>query len=146
MAGQTTNLLIVDDDDDILIACRLLLKKHFDQVITCNTPESIPALMEETAFDAILLDMNFRSGDNSGQDGLKWLSNILQIDSAVIVVLMTAFSSINAAVEAMKLGATDFVEKPWNNEKLISTMKAAVRLRQAQSEAQRLNQKNRILS
>lgn len=146
MIKQKTQILIVDDDEDILTACRLLLKKHFDKVVTCNKPDFIPDLMAENFFQAILLDMNFRAGDNSGRDGLKWLSRILQIDPGAIVVLITAFSSIDAAVEAMKLGAADFVEKPWNNEKLVSTMKAAVRLKNAQSEAHRLKQQNRILT
>lgn len=146
MIEKKTSILVVDDDEDILTACRLLLKKHFDKVVTTNKPDVVPDLMAENSFHAILLDMNFRAGDNSGRDGLKWLSKILQIDNRAIVVLFTAFSSVDAAVEAMKLGAADFIEKPWNNEKLVLTMLAAVRLRNAQTEANHLKNQNRILS
>lgn len=139
-------ILIVEDDEDVLGSCRLLLKKHFSQVTTSNTPEMIPQLMADNEFDAIMLDMNFAPNDHSGKDGLKWLSNILNADQMAAVVMITAFSSVDAAVEAMKLGAVDFVEKPWNNEKLLSTLKAAVRLRRAQSDSKRFQQQARILA
>jgi two-component system response regulator HydG len=139
-------ILIVEDDEDVLRACRLLLKKHFSQVTTSNTPEMIPQLMADSDFDAIMLDMNFAPNDHSGRDGLKWLANILNADPMAVVVMITAFSSVDAAVEAMKLGAVDFVEKPWNNEKLLSTLKAAVRLRRAQSDSRRFQQQARILA
>jgi DNA-binding NtrC family response regulator len=143
---EKTNILIVDDDEDILSACRVLLKKHFDLVVTCQDPHRIPALMAEREFQAIMLDMNFRPGDNSGEEGLRWLNQILEIDRNAVVILVTAFSSVDAAVEAMKLGAHDFIEKPWNNERLISTLAVAVRLRRSREEAQRFKQQNRILT
>lgn len=146
MTTARTNILIVDDDADILTACRLLLKKHFDRVVTTNKPEFIPDLMAREEFQAILLDMNFKAGETSGREGLKWLNQILQIDPGAVVILFTAFSSVDAAVEAMKMGAADFIEKPWKNEKLVTTMKAAARLRKAQGEASRLKQQNRVLS
>ena len=144
--ADRAKILIVDDDEDILGICRMVLKKRFGQVITSNTPEMIPQLMAETEFDAILLDMNFEPGDHSGRDGLKWLSKILEHDERAVVILITAFSSVDAAVEAMKRGAADFIEKPWNNEKLISTISVAVRLRRAQAESKGLRQHIRILS
>ena len=144
--ADRAKILIVDDDEDILGICRMVLKKRFGQVITSNTPEMIPQLMAETEFDAILLDMNFEPGDHSGRDGLKWLSKILKQDERAVVILITAFSSVDAAVEAMKRGAADFIEKPWNNEKLISTIAVAVRLRRAQTESKGLRQHIRILS
>lgn len=143
---EKTNILIVDDDEDILSACRVLLKKHFDLVVTCQDPQSIPSLMAEREFHAIMLDMNFRPGDNSGEEGLRWLNRILEIDPNAVVILVTAFSSVDAAVEAMKLGAHDFIEKPWNNERLISTLAVAVRLRRSREETQRFKQQNRILT
>lgn len=139
-------ILIVEDDEDVLRSCRLLLKRHFSQVVTSNTPEMIPQLMKDSEFDAILLDMNFAPNDHSGRDGLKWLSNILTVDPMAVVVMITAFSSVNAAVDAMKLGAVDFIEKPWNNEKLVSTLKAAVRLRRAQNDSNRFQSQARMLS
>lgn len=146
MTTTKTNILIVDDDADILTACRLLLKKHFDRVVTTNKPEFIPDLMAKDEFHAILLDMNFKASETSGREGLKWLDQILQIDPQAVVILFTAFSSVDSAVEAMKMGAADFIEKPWKNEKLVTTMKAAVRLRKAQGEASRLKHQNRVLS
>jgi DNA-binding NtrC family response regulator len=139
-------ILIVEDDEDVLRSCRLLLKKHFAQVTTSNTPELIPQLMADHDFDAIMLDMNFEANDHSGKDGLKWLARILNSDPLAVIVMITAFSSVDAAVEAMKLGAVDFVEKPWNNEKLVSTLKAAVRLRRAQSDSKRYQRQARILA
>jgi len=144
--AATSTILIVDDDEDILSACRLLLKKRFGQIVTATDPRNIPSLMAEHAFDAILLDMNFRQGDNSGEEGLRWLRRILESDPGAIVILITAFSSVDAAVEAMKLGAHDFIEKPWNNEKLVSTLMAAIRLRRSRNEARRFRQTSRMLS
>jgi DNA-binding NtrC family response regulator len=143
---EKTNILIIDDDEDILSACRVLLKKHFDLVVTCQDPHRIPSLMAEREFHAIMLDMNFRPGDNSGEEGLRWLNGILEIDRNAVVIMVTAFSSVDAAVEAMKLGAHDFIEKPWNNERLISTLSVAVRLRRSSEEAQQFKQQNRILA
>jgi DNA-binding NtrC family response regulator len=143
---EKTNILIIDDDEDILSACRVLLKKHFDLVVTCQDPHRIPSLMAEREFHAIMLDMNFRPGDNSGEEGLRWLNGILEMDRNAVVIMVTAFSSVDAAVEAMKLGAHDFIEKPWNNERLISTLSVAVRLRRSREEAQQFKQQNRILT
>jgi DNA-binding NtrC family response regulator len=144
--SDNANILIIDDDEDILNACRLLLKKRFGNIVTSNDPHNIPALMADNDFQAILLDMNFRPGDNSGEQGLRWLKRILTIDSNAVVILVTAFSSVDAAVEAMKLGAHDFIEKPWNNEKLISTLNAAIQLRRSREEANRFKQTSRMLA
>jgi DNA-binding NtrC family response regulator len=139
-------ILIVDDDNDILTAARLLLKRHFDGVSTANQPERIPALMAETGFDVVLLDMNFVTGVRSGREGLTWLGRILELDPDAVVVLMTAYSAIDTAVEAMRLGAFDFVAKPWQNEKLIATVRAAVEHRRARVEASRLKRQNKELA
>lgn len=143
---EQTNILIVDDDEDILSACRVLLKKRFDQVVTCQDPRNIPSLMAGQEFHVVMLDMNFNPGEISGEEGLRWLGKILKIDRNAVVIMVTAFSSVDAAVEAMKLGAHDFIEKPWNNERLTSTLTAAVRLRRSREEAQRFKQQNRILT
>lgn len=143
---ETANILIIDDDEDILSACKLLLRKRFGNIVTTNDPRNIPALMAEQDFQAFLLDMNFRPGDNTGQQGLRWLQRILEIDPNAVVTLITAFSSVDAAVEAMKLGAHDFIEKPWNNEKLVSTLNAAIQLRRTREEANRFRQTTRMLT
>lgn len=146
MSENQGQILIVDDDEDILTAGKLLLKRHFKFVATVNRPDHIPKLMTEGAFDAVLLDMNFGAGESSGREGLVWLRRILEIDPDVVVILITAHSAVDTAVEAMKLGAGDFVEKPWQNEKLIATLKAAVTLRQSRNETTVLKRRNRELA
>lgn len=146
MAAEQTNILVVDDDEDLLSICRVLLKKRFDRVVTCQDPCNIPGLMAERDFQVVMLDMNFSPGASSGEEGLHWLSRILEIDPHAVVIMVTAFSSVGAAVEAMKLGAHDFIEKPWNNERLVSTLEASVRLRRSREETQRFKHQNRMLS
>ena len=143
--SKTGNILIVDDDDDILTAARLLLRRRFAEVVTCRRPERIPDLMARHAFDTVLLDMNFGPGESSGEQGLSWLGRILEIDPEVIVVMITAHGNVDTAVEAMKLGATDFVTKPWQNEKVVATVSSAVELRRSRAEAASLRNANRLL-
>jgi DNA-binding NtrC family response regulator len=139
-------VLIVDDDQDILIASRLLLKRHFSQVVICDTPTNIPSRLSENQFDAIMLDMNFSPGESTGRQGYGWLKKILDIAPQSVVVMITAHGDINVAVEAMKIGATDFVGKPWQNEKLVATLTAAVLLGKSRNEAQELRHTNRLLA
>jgi DNA-binding NtrC family response regulator len=139
-------ILIVDDDQDILTAGKLLLKRHFSQVMICNSPENIPKLMADNRFDAVLLDMNFSPGESSGTQGYNWLKKILEIDPQSVVVLITAHGGVDVAVEAMKLGATDFVAKPWQNEKLVATLTAAVLLGKTRNEASELRHTNKLLA
>ena len=139
------NILIVDDDDDILTAARLLLRRRFAEVVTCRRPERIPDLMERHAFDAVLLDMNFGPGESSGAQGLTWLERILEIDPDAVVVMITAHGSVDTAVEAMKRGATDFITKPWQNEKVVATVSTAVELRRSRAETASLRSANRLL-
>jgi DNA-binding NtrC family response regulator len=142
----TETILIVDDDDDVLTAARLLLKRQVGAAVTTNQPDRIPALMAETKFAVVLLDMNFATGNRSGHEGLSWLSRIREIDPDAVVVLMTAYTAVETAVEAMKLGAFDFVVKPWQNEKLIATIRAALELRRSRVEAAALRNQNRELA
>lgn len=142
---KTGNILIVDDDEDILIAGRLMLNRNFAQVITCREPETIPELLELHRFDAVLLDMNFGPGESSGVQGLEWLEKILAVDPKLVVVMITAHGSVDTVVEAMKRGATDFVAKPWQNEKVVATLSAAVALHRSRVETESLRQTNRAL-
>ena len=144
--GHVGKLLIIDDDQDILTAARLLLRREFGEVIAHSTPEAIPELMDSHDFDAILLDMNFGPGESSGEQGLHWLERILGIDPQMVVVMITAHGSLNTAVEAMKRGATDFIAKPWQNEKVIATVSAAIGLRASRRETRELRQANRLLT
>jgi DNA-binding NtrC family response regulator len=139
-------ILIVDDDQDILTAGKLLLKRHFSQVMICNLPENIPKLMADNRFDSVMLDMNFSPGESSGAQGYNWLKKIQEIDPQSVVVLITAHGGIDVAVEAMKLGATDFVAKPWQNEKLVATLTAAVLLGKTRNEAAELRHTNKLLT
>lgn len=135
---EKDSVLIVDDDQDILTAGKLLLKRQYARVDTCANPGDIAALMEAHRYSAILLDMNFGPGQSSGEEGFFWLKRILGKDPDAVVVLITAHGGIDVAVEAIKLGATDFISKPWQNEKVIATLSASVKLRRSRSEAERL--------
>lgn len=142
---EKTKILVVDDDEDILMAGKLLLKQHFGSVITTNRPDHIAALMSEQSFDAILLDMNFGPGADTGAEGLHWLAKILDMDPEAVVILITAHSDVSIAVDAMKQGATDFISKPWQNEKVVATLNAHVNLRQSRRETTALKRQNTAL-
>jgi DNA-binding NtrC family response regulator len=122
-------LLVVDDDPDVLTAARLLLKQHFARVLTSDDPERILELMAAEPINVFLIDMNFAIGRNTGAEGLKWLQEIRRADEDAVVILMTAFGDLNTAVTAMREGAADFVLKPWQNDKLVATLKVAAELR-----------------
>lgn len=138
-------ILVVDDDDDILTASRMLLRRRFAEVITCSQPDQIPELLEHHEFDVVLLDMNFGPGESSGKQGLEWLKAILDIDPNLVVIMITAHGSVDTAVEAMRLGATDFIAKPWQNEKIVATVSSGLQLHQTRIEARALRQSNQAL-
>lgn len=123
MAKQGT-LLVVDDNRNILTSLQYLLEEYFQQVITLNSPVTIPSLLQREAIDVVLLDMNFSSGINSGNEGLYWLREIKRLRPQIQVVLFTAYADINLAVTGLKDGATDFIVKPWDNAKLVQTLQA----------------------
>ncbi len=145
VTDNTGTILVVDDDEDILIAARLLLKRHFANVTTAHRPDQILRILEKNTFDAVLLDMNFSLGENTGDEGLSWLKQIIDHDPTIIVIVITAHGGVALAVEAMKIGATDFITKPWQNEKLVSTLKTAVSLNKSRREARTLRHKTREL-
>jgi DNA-binding NtrC family response regulator len=132
------NILVIDDDDDILLSARLFLKQHFNQVLTCRSPREINVLLSKNEVDIILLDMNYQKGASDGREGLYWLEHILSIDKDFVVILMTAFGNVELAVQAIKQGATDFILKPWENEKLFATLSAAAKLRQSNKKVKKL--------
>jgi DNA-binding NtrC family response regulator len=125
------SVLVVDDDPDVLTAARLLLKQHFAEVLTRESPQDIESLLATGHIDVFLLDMNFAVGRNAGTEGLHWLNRILEVDPDAVVVLMTAYGDLNTAVRAMREGAADFVLKPWQNDKLLATLQVAAELRRA---------------
>lgn len=132
------HILIVDDDPDILQSARVVLRQHFDQVSTESNPQQIPFLIHQKHPDVVLLDMNFTEDVTKGREGLYWLENILTDHSLLSVVMVTAFGDVKLAVEAMKIGAVDFVVKPWENEKLIATVNAAFQLSASKREVAKL--------
>jgi two-component system response regulator HydG len=135
-------VLVVDDNEDILQAARLLLKRHFTEVQTLSDPSKLVAQMRRGGFDVLLLDMNFRAGADDGAEGLARLAEVLAIDPQAVVVLVTAHSDVDLAVEAMKKGAADFVTKPWENERLVATLMAGLNLRRSRMETYELRQRN----
>lgn len=135
-------ILIVDDNEDLLKAARMHLKRHFAQVDIEKNPDAIPALMTNEDYDVILLDMNFTKDVSSGSEGYYWLEKILSLDPSAVVVLITAYGDIQMAVKAIKAGATDFVLKPWENEKLLATLYSAMRLRESLDVIENLKIKN----
>ncbi len=125
MTKAPGNILLVDDDEFVLLSIKLLLEPHFASVKTINNPERIQALLDREQFDVIVLDMNFRHGDTTGNQGRFWLKKIKSISLDTQVILVTAYGDIQVAVESMKEGALDFIVKPWQNEKLLATVKTA---------------------
>jgi DNA-binding NtrC family response regulator len=146
METKQGKILAVDDNEDILFALKLLLKNHVEKIVTEVTPDNIPQLMKEENFDLILLDMNFTKDAISGQEGFDWLNKILEIDPDAVVVFITAYGDAEKAVKAIKAGATDFVLKPWQNEKLLATVNSAIKLRQSKREAGDLKEKQKEIN
>jgi DNA-binding NtrC family response regulator len=124
-------ILIVDDDKDVLDTAILFLKQKFKKVTGLEDPERIVNMISTSEFDVILLDMNFRKGDMEGKEGIYWLKKIREADQEVTVIMITAYGDIKLAVETMKEGASDFLLKPWKNEKLYATILAALELKQS---------------
>jgi DNA-binding NtrC family response regulator len=139
------NLLIVDDNKGILNSLQLLLRPEFNEVKTINSPNQLYTELEGTDFDVILLDMNFSSGVNTGNEGLFWLKEIKKRVPEVEVVMITAYGDVELAVKSLKEGAFDFVLKPWDNSKLRATLEAAFRLRRSNREIGLMKSRERLL-
>lgn len=120
-------IVVVDDNEAILTALKICLAMDFERIVTLSSPDTLVAtLAKEEAVDAVLLDMNFSLGVNSGQDGLFWLRTVKKFYPNTPVILITAYADVQLAVKGLKYGAADFVTKPWDNEKLISTLHDAI--------------------
>lgn len=131
-------ILIIDDDEDVLTSAQLLLKRHYSEVDTLSDPSELNHILGLKNPDVILLDMNFRKGVNDGREGLYWLKHIREVSQDTQVILMTAYGEVELAVTAIKEGAFDFVLKPWNNEKLITTIQNALRYNRERKKVQQL--------
>ncbi len=145
MEKEIGKLLIIDDDEDVLLAAKMLLKKYANEVIIEKNPKKIPFLLNDDIYDVILLDMNFSKDITSGKEGFYWLSQIKEKDPDAVVILITAFGDVEMAVKALKEGATDFVLKPWQNEKLIATISTASKLKKSYQEVDHLKQAKKVL-
>ena len=146
MEKQPGKILIVDDDEDVLQAARLFLRQYVALVDGEKDPKRILSLLKQENYDVILLDMNFTQDVTSGREGFDWLQKILDIDPSIVVILITAYGDVEMAVHAIKEGATDFVLKPWQNEKLLATVNSALHLRYSKMEIENLKTKQKRLS
>src|SRR4030095_3913682 len=127
MVLKNASILVIDDDTDVLTAVRLLPKTESKEVITEKNPENLRSHLSKSNFDIILLDMNFNSTINTGNEGLFWLKKIQESGSKAGVIMITAYGGIDLAVRSLKEGAADFVVKPWHNERLIETVREALK-------------------
>ena len=142
---EKSKILIVDDNEDVLFALNLLLKPRVEAVRVATKPERVEHFMKTFDPDVILLDMNFTRDAVSGQEGMDCLEQILRLDGDAVVVFMTAYSDTDKAVRAIKAGATDFIAKPWENDKMLMTLKSAVELRRSRREVKSLKEKVELL-
>jgi len=139
-------IVIVDDDGDVLTTAKMILKQQFDEVITLTQPDTIPDILRKKECDVIILDMNFTPGETTGKEGIEWLKKIRRMAPEVQVLMETAYGNIDLAVKAIKLGATDFLVKPWSKEKLLATTMATYRLSQSRKQISRLETRQKVLS
>jgi DNA-binding NtrC family response regulator len=139
------NLLIVDDNRSVISAIEMMLQYEVEKVISISSPNRIHEILENKEIDIVLLDMNFQTGVNSGNEGLFWLKEILKYDSNISVVMITAYGDVELAVRALREGAIDFILKPWDNKKLLATINAAWKLRSSRKEALILKNDNQFL-
>ncbi|MEP6712332.1 MAG: sigma-54 dependent transcriptional regulator, partial [Ferruginibacter sp.] len=124
---KNASILVIDDDTDVLTAVKMLLKTEAKEVTTEKNPENIRSLLAKTTFDIVLLDMNFNSSINTGNEGIFWLKKIKELDKEMAVIMITAYGDIDLAVRSLKEGAVDFIVKPWHNERLITNIKEILR-------------------
>ncbi len=132
MSLKTASILVIDDDVDVLTAVRLLLRPEVGTIVTEKNPENLRTLLGRQAFDVILLDMNFNASINTGNEGIFWLKKIREFKSEASVIMITAYGDIDLAIRSLKEGAFDFVVKPWHNEKLINTIREALKRKENQ--------------
>jgi two-component system, NtrC family, response regulator HydG len=143
---QKGNLLIVDDNADLLAGFKIFLGPMVESIHTLRNPNLIPENLRKEVYDAILLDMNFSAGMNTGNEGIFWMRKILEIQPFASVVMITAYGDVELAVKAMKEGATDFIQKSWDEEKILSTVLSAIARSQSRREIQDLKLKQKHLN
>ncbi|MEZ5039426.1 MAG: sigma-54 dependent transcriptional regulator [Saprospiraceae bacterium] len=145
MEKRKARILIVDDEEDILLSLQFFLSQHFTEVITENNPFQLPRLLRNGDYDLIMLDMNFKKGDTSGKDGMMWLGKTMELKPDAQVIMITAYADVKTAVTAVKLGALDFIEKPWRNERLLTTLLSSLELSRSRKQVKQLEDKKQTL-
>ncbi|MCU7493238.1 MAG: sigma-54-dependent Fis family transcriptional regulator [Ignavibacteria bacterium] len=140
MEKKNSRVLIVDDDEDVLLAARMLLKPYASYISTEKNPALLPNYLRDDSYDVIFLDMNFSKDTTGGQEGFYWLKEIMKAEPSAVVILITAYGDVEKAVRAIKEGATDFILKPWQNEKFLATYLSAMKLRQSRLELEKLKE------
>lgn len=138
-------ILVVDDNKSVLNSLNLFLKHKVRRVVTCSNPNLINSILGQEEFDVVLLDMNFNAGVSTGNEGIFWMREIHRNDPQMVVVLITAYGDVQLAVSAMKEGATDFILKPWDNQKLLATLMSAIALSRSRKEVAALKQQQDLL-
>jgi DNA-binding NtrC family response regulator len=141
MQNQKGNILIVDDNKSILSTLEILLSPEFQTVVTISNPNQIPTELRRKDYNLVILDMNFQAGVNTGNEGIYWLGRIKETNPEISVVMITAYGDIEMAVKALKAGASDFILKPWDNEKLLATIKLAIQLNLSKTEVRQLKER-----
>lgn len=141
MKPDKSNILIVDDNKSILSALEILLTPIFREVSSLSNPNQIPTELRKKNYNLVILDMNFQAGVNTGNEGIYWLERIKETHPEVSVVMITAYGDVDTAVKALKAGASDFVLKPWDNEKLLATLKLAIQLNLSKEEVKLLKER-----
>ena len=146
MKKTDASILIVDDNEEVLIALKMYLSKYFTHIQTEKNQNLIPAQIEKRDYDAIILDMNFSAGVNTGNEGIFWMKKIHAFNPDSMVIMLTAYGDVELAVKAMKEGCADFIQKPWDNEKLLATVGNVIKLGKSKKEIGRLKNKQQHLS
>lgn len=145
MAEHAPCVLVADDQADVLEALRILLKGEGFKIVTANSPARVLSSVEQTDFDAVLMDLNYTRDTTSGEEGMDLLTQLRTLDATLPVLVMTAWGSVDGAVEAMRRGARDYVEKPWDNERLLKALRTQIELGRALRRSQFLEDENRLL-
>jgi DNA-binding NtrC family response regulator len=145
MEVKKGRILIVDDNEEFLVALKILLTPYFRTIITESIPDRILTLLKRERFDVILLDMNFRAGIQSGNEGFYWMQKIRELDEEVTILFITAYGDVDVAIKAMKEGAADFIQKSWDEQKIITTVMSAYRLSFSRKEVKRLKSGQHLL-
>src|SRR5687768_12343711 len=145
MKKHTGNILIVDDDEHVVFTSRMILKDYFENIDTLASPKTLDSKLKQLDYDVILLDMNFKAGTTSGNEGIFWMNRIQSLSPQTQVVLQTAYGDIELAVKSIKEGAVDFLPKPWDKEKLVTTVLNAYKLACSRKENRDLKNKQHEL-